>query len=498
MNDPQMNWFAVLVLLSWPVVAYFVYSTQPLNRATLWTVLGGQFLLPVGSLGKIAPGIPPIDKVFIPNIVALLGCAMFGKQRPRFFHRFGLAEVFLAMLIAGPFITSVMNDDMVFTGGIPKPALTWYDAASAVEGALVMLLPFFVGRQFLRKPGDSEELLRVLVIVELLYSIPTLLEVRLSPQLHYWFYGYPAGDFLQQIRNGGYRPMVFIGHGLVTAFFLMAAVVAAAALWRVRVRVTAVPPALVTAWLGVVLVLSNSLGALMYAAGLSPVILMAKPRLQMRLAVILASFALLYPMARMADLVPTDTLLEWSRSYSAEREQSLGFRFMQEEELLKRASQRLVFGWGGYSRSHVYEIDSGADISVTDGIWIIVLGTLGVFGFIGHFGLLTLPVYNLARTFRLSTSERERLILSATALMMAINVVDLIPNSPLMPWTWLMCGSLLGRSEALRAEAGSRQGATRRGPAPRRMAAVRAPGAAGAQRSTAVAADPGCRRATTE
>lgn len=486
MIDTQMNWFAAFVLLSWPLLSIFLYSTQPLNRAILWTILGGEFLLPVGSLGKIAPGIPSIDKVFIPNLAALLGCAIFGRQPLRFFNRLGVAELFLSMLILGPFITSVMNDDMVFTGGVPKPALTLYDAAAAVETALVMLLPFFVGRQFLRKAADSEELLRILVIAELLYSIPTLLEIRLSPQLHYWFYGYPAGDFLQQIRNGGYRPMVFIGHGLVTAFFLMAAVLAAAALGRARVRVAPAPPTALTGYLGVVLVLSNSLGALMYAVGLSPVILMAKPRLQMRLAVILATFALLYPMTRMTDLVPTATLLDWFGSYSAEREQSLGFRFMQEGELLKRASERLVFGWGGYSRNHIYDIDSGNDISVTDGIWIILLGTLGVFGFIGHFGLLTLPIYNLAGAFRLSTSERDRLILSATTLIMAINVVDLLPNSPLTPWTWLMCGSLLGRSEALRAH-----GRGRHGRAPSNTPAARAHGAAGLQRSTAVQTNPG-------
>ena len=459
--DTQMNWFAAFVLLSWPLVSFFLYSTQPLNRATLWTILGGEFLLPVGSLGKIASGIPPIDKVFIPNIAALLGCVILRRQPLRLFSRFGIAELFLSMLIVGPFITSVLNDDMVFTGGLPKPALTLYDAASSVEGALVMLLPFFVGRQFLRKAEDSEEFLRVLVIAELFYSILTLVEIRLSPQLHYWFYGYPASDFLQQIRSGGYRPMVFIGHGLITAFFLMAAVLAATTLWRVRVRVAPAPPAAVTGYLSVILVLSHSLGALTYAVGLSPVILIAKARLQMRLAVVLATFALLYPMTRMMDLIPIDTLLSWSGSYNADREQSLGFRFMQEGELLKRASERIVFGWGGYSRSHVYETDSGKDLSVTDGIWIIVLGTLGVFGFIGLFGLLTLPIYNLRGVFSLATSEKDRLILSATALMMAINVVDLLPNSPLTPWTWLMCGSLLGRSEALRANAAARRGLAR-------------------------------------
>src|SRR5215469_3781188 len=265
MNETQMSWFAALVLLSWPAVSLWMYRTQPLNRAAVCTILGGQFLLPTGTLAKLAPGIPQLDKTFIPNLAALLGCALFARQRVRFFSRIGLAEVLIFMLIGGPFITAMLNGDIAFTGRIPLPALTWYDAASTLENEFAMLLPFFIGRQFLRDAVDIEEILRILVIAELLYSIPTLMETRLSPQLHNWVYGYSAGNFLQQMRNGGYRPMVFIGHGLLNAFYLMTAVIAAAALWRTRTRVTPASPSFVAVYLGVVLALCHSFGALVYA-----------------------------------------------------------------------------------------------------------------------------------------------------------------------------------------------------------------------------------------
>src|SRR5579871_4965936 len=205
MNGMQMSWFGALVLLSWPAVCLWMYRTQPLNRATVCTILGGQFLLPTGALVKLAPGIPQLDKTFIPNLAALLGCALFAKQRVQFFSRIGLAELLIFMLIGGPFITTMLNGDIVFTGGIPLPALTWYDAASTLDNEFAMLLPFFIGRQFLRNPADIEEILRILVIAELFYSIPTLIEIRVSPQLHTWVYGYSAGEFLQQMRNGVYR-----------------------------------------------------------------------------------------------------------------------------------------------------------------------------------------------------------------------------------------------------------------------------------------------------
>ena len=47
----------------------------------------------------------------------------------------------------------------------------------------------------------------------------------------------------------------------------------------------------------------------------------------------------------------------------------------------------------------------------------------------------------------------DAIFICAIALIVAANIVELIPNSGLLPWTWLLCGALVGRSEALRAEA---------------------------------------------
>jgi hypothetical protein len=453
MNEAQ-NWVTILALLSWPAVALWLYRTRPLNQATVWTILGGQLVLPVGTIIKLAPGIPQLDKTSVPSLAAILGCVLIARQRIRFFSRIGVTEALLLMLFVGPFITAALNGDVVFTGGTPLPGLTYYDSASWVESQFTFLLPFFLGRQFLRTAEDSAEILRTLVIAGLLYSIPMLVEVRLSPQLHNWVYGYRAlGDvyFSQQIRNGGYRPTVFMGHGLVVAFFTMTAVVAAAALWRTRTRVIPASPAVVTAYLGVILVLCKSLGAQLYAVVLVYLVRLATPRMQLRVAVVLATIALAYPLARMTDLIPTRLLLEWSASYSAEREESLGFRFAQEGQLLERASQRFIFGWGGYTRNHVYNIESGTDNSITDGRWIITLGNFGLFGFLAEFGLLALPVFRAARALRFAESGQDRVFLCGLTLIVAINMFDLLPNDPLTPWAWLLSGAVLGRAEALRA-----------------------------------------------
>lgn len=92
----------------------------------------------------------------------------------------------------------------------------------------------------------------------------------------------------------------------------------------------------------------------------------------------------------------------------------------------------------------------GQDVSITDGHWIIVIGQFGLFGFLAEFGLLILPIFQAASALRFTRSLDERVNLAALALILAINIVDLLPNSGLIPWTWLLAGGLMGRAEALR------------------------------------------------
>ena len=112
----------------------------------------------------------------------------------RFWNGFGLAEILLLMFLIGPFVTSELNTDPVLSGSVLLPGVGSYDGLSAVIGQLLFLLPFFLGRQLLRNSADFEEILRTLVIAGLLYSLPMLFEIRMSPQLHRWVYGYyPSG-----------------------------------------------------------------------------------------------------------------------------------------------------------------------------------------------------------------------------------------------------------------------------------------------------------------
>jgi hypothetical protein len=47
-------------------------------------------------------------------------------------------------------------------------------------------------------------------------------------------------------------------------------------------------------------------------------------------------------------------------------------------------------------------------------------------------------------------SERSQVFLSASALIVAVTLVDQLPNSSITPFALLLAGALLGRSESAR------------------------------------------------
>ena len=253
----------------------------------------------------------------------------------------------------------------------------------------------------------------------------------------------------KHIVKAGFVPVVFIGHGLLVALFTVTAVVAATALSRTQTRVFQFSSGIIATYLSVILVLCKSLGSLVYAILVVPLVRLASPRTQIRVAMVLAVLTLLYPILRTADLVPVQFIENVAASISTERAASLKTRFDQERALLDRASERIFFGWGRWGRSRIYQEETGRDLTLSDGRWILTIGTFGLFGFFSEFGLLLLPVFRAGLALRTAQSVSDSLYLAALTLIVAIVGIDQLPNASLSPWTWLITGALMGRTEAL-------------------------------------------------
>ncbi len=444
------NALATLVLATWPLVTVFLFLKLPPGRAVIATILVGYLFLPEPPAGFDFPLIPPLDKHTIPALSALVMWVWLYGPKGGFLPRSGPVVVLFLIFVFSPIFTTLMNMTPVYWGEFMIQGMGLKDAPALIIKQVLLVLPFLMARRFLSTAEDQRDLLFAFMIGGLVYSIPMLIEIRLSPLLNLWIYGYFQHDFIQTIRFGGFRPMVFLYHGIWAAFFLLMAIVSAFALWKTR-QIKSNWKLLVCAlYLTGVLVLSKSLGAWIFAAALIPTIVLIGSRWQMRLAVCIASFAIAYPALKGIDVVPQDRLLEVIANFDEDRAQSLGFRFGNEDLLLERAQERPLFGWGNFDRNQVLDPATGEVITVTDGRWVILIGQFGWLGFIAEFGLLILPVLLLWRDTHYRTPDSYSPLIVPLSLMLAVNVFDMLPNATLTPLTWLMAGALTGYAESLR------------------------------------------------
>ena len=464
------NTFAYVVLFTWPLVVVMLFRVLPLRSALVWSVVAGYLLLPLNT-GFDLPVLPAVNKDLILVGSAAIMCLLAARQQSLSFPRsspgstnsdgafeFKVRQgqpIFLGLLIVlfiTPFITALQNGAPIIIGDLYIPGLRLYDAFSMGLTLLVAILPFLLGRRYLASEDSSAIILRVLVLAALAYSFLILYEVRMSPQLNRIFYGFFPHSWIQHVRGGSFRPLVFLPHGLVLAIFVATAFLSSLISWRLhkndQSRTRWVIAALLLFGL---LVLCVSFGALALGLIFCPLILLLGRRGQLLLAAVLATIVLIYPIMRGGGLIPVDKIHEMVASINQERAGSLQIRLDNEDRLLERAREKPVAGWGSWGRNRVYD-ETGKDISITDGYWVIVIGSLGWLGYLAQFGMLTLPTILLGlkrKQFDLTLST------SGLALVLCVLLIDLLPNASIGPLTWLIAGSMMGRFQTARSRSES-------------------------------------------
>ncbi|MFT4150950.1 MAG: hypothetical protein QM656_12205 [Paracoccaceae bacterium] len=447
---PQPNILAYVMLAVWPLVTWQLWRRMDTGRALVWTILGGYLVLPPLAALDL-PAVPDLNKVTIPNLAAFAFAVFVLKDRISFLPASVTGKGLMVLFVLSPFATVLTNTHPVHVAGGPLPGTSLYDSFASVANQGIVLLPYFMARRYLAGPEAPRAALAALVAAGLAYSLPMLVEARLSPQINVWVYGFFQHDFFQTIRFGGYRPVVFLPHGLWVAFFAFMA--AMAALLPVRERPGTERPKhlMIALYLLAMIIVCKSAGAAIYALASAPLILFAPARIQILVAGGLAGIVILYPMLRGLHLVPVDWVVSVARSFDADRAYSLAFRINNEELLLAHAAEKPLFGWGGYGRNLLHDPVSGKVETIADGAWIIVLGIYGWLGYLAEFGLLVLPLLLLAREVLGRGARRVTLATATLALILAMNLADLIPNATEIPFTWLMAGAVLGQAERLRA-----------------------------------------------
>ena len=239
--------------------------------------------------------------------------------------------------------------------------------------------------------------------------------------------------------------MVFMRHGLNVALFVTFCVLAMATLARVRRPLFTLPANLFTAYLSVILLACKSVGAIIYALFFLPIALLASPRNQVRVAALIAALVFSYPVIRAVDLVPTEAITGFiERNVSERRAGSLSYRFDNEALIMDKARERLLFGWGDYSRFWRYDPLTGDPTTIVDGLWAITIGSRGLVGHISVFGLLLFPIFTAWRKLKFIRASRDRSLIAGLSLIAAVFACDFVPNSSVDAAITFCVGGLAG------------------------------------------------------
>ena len=451
------NAIANLMLLVWPVAVLVFFQRLPLQRAILLCLIGGYLILPPVAAFDL-PLVPDLDKFSISSIMALVGCIFVAKAPVPFLPSALFLRILVIVFVISAIPTVLTNSDRILFETLQDaapiifyhselPGLRWRDMGSVMIGQVIVLIPFFIARRHLSTPDAHRELLLAFCIAGLFYSIPSLIEIRFSPQMNVWIYGFFQHDFAQMIRMGGYRPIVFLPHALWLALFMFSALIATVSLARVAESGSRARLYVAAFYLFCMLVLCKSMASLAYGLAFTPVVALASYRLQVKLALAIALIGCIYPILRNAHVIPLETVLTKIEEFSPDRAQSLGYRFENEEVLLERAAEKPVFGWGAWGRNLIRDENDGRILSIPDGRWIITFGSFGWVGYLAEMGLLTSTLALLYWAMRRQETSRISPHVSCISLILGATMIDMLLNDTLVPVTWMCAGAILGYAE---------------------------------------------------
>ena len=425
-----------LVLYAWVPAVLFLFTVLKPRHAVIVAYLGGWLFLPI--FGVDLKGLPPYSKVSATAYGALFGALLFDTDRltsfrPRWF------DLPIALWCVAPLFASLSNKIGAFGGA--------YDGLSAMLSEIVMWgIPYYLGRIYFSDWEGVRELAVGVFIGGLVYLPLCLIEMRMSPQLHRWIYGYHQHSFGQQRRWGGYRPMVFMQHGLACAMWMTTASVVGLWLWmsgNVKKLFSVpmwllVPPMIMTA------VLCKSAGALiLLLIGLATFYWVRYVRNALPLLLLIV-FIPAYVGLRASSLWSGQDLVDAARVlFSDSRARSLQVRLDAENLLTEKALKKPAFGWGRWNRNRVID-ERGKDQAVTDGMWVIVLGQAGFTGLAAITTTILLPALLFWRRCPTRWWMHPMAAAGAAfAVLLPLHMVDNLWNAMLNPIYVLVIGGLM-------------------------------------------------------
>lgn len=429
----MMAW---LGLFGIPILAMLLVLRDRARPQTLAAVVvGGWLFMPL--VATSVSGLPGIYKATLLG-TAVLVAALIARSEALSRIRPSWYDLPVLCWSVAPMFSSLSNGLGTYDGYI-----------AATTQTLIWGVPYLLGRAFFVDAAAFTAMARALLVGAAVYAPLCLLESRLAPQLHGWVFGVPGRANWESVSFYGplrFKASVFMESPIELTLVMGIGFLAGCWLLRHRLLdpITGIGrlPLLGLALLATLM--GKSLGGVtLTLVGLVALSLIWRFRTRTVL-VVLMSIAPLYIVTRTAGVWSGNQLVEFvTTNISESRGRSLEFRLINEDLLLEKALEQPVFGWGGWGRNRVYD-EEGKDISITDGLWIVVLGCGGWFGLVSWLLLNLLPCA-LAWSRLRSPPDWETArapALAFAAVILGLHTIDSLPNAMVNPMYGMLAGGL--------------------------------------------------------
>lgn len=380
-----MTPLVTIALYGWLPISLIIFRELRGHRGVIACYIAGTLLLPEHTINF--SGLPDYSKAAAMAYGVFAGAVLFDPKslfrfRPRWF------DLFLLCFCLVP-IPSALANNLSFMDGVNVTLSLSFGWG----------IPYLYGRIYLRSFESLRSAAYGIFLGGVFYIPLCLYEIRMSPQLNKMIYGFQYGSW-SVVRYNGYRPNVFLRDGLDLGLWMTAATLCGYCLYRFRItrRVYGIKIEYIFLCLLATTILCKATGALLLlGTGMALMYLWQKTR--WRTPILLLSLTpILYLGVRTTQAYDFSHVVEVAKSvFGPDRAQSLEFRLKNEDMLIGRALESPVLGWTGYGRNRVRNED-GKVLTITDGYWVIVMGTFGIVGLILFYsGLLTVPILCVLR-----------------------------------------------------------------------------------------------------
>ncbi|HZN41857.1 MAG TPA: O-antigen ligase family protein [Planctomycetota bacterium] len=420
-----------LMLFGWIPFAIAAFGMLQARTATLVVVIGGWLFLPIASYAL--PGIPDYTKTMAVALSATLGIALFAGDRLRGLRFCKLDVPMLAWCLV-PGISSLAN------GRGPHDAIS-----SVLIHCVEWGLPYLIGRAMFRDSAALDQLARALFVGGLVYVPLCLYEMRMSPSLHWRIYGFAQHSFAQHIRMGGYRPLVFMEHGLMVGLWMSIATVGGFALWwRGGLQRLA---GMSAGWLLLVLfaatVLCKSMGALaLLALGAAAVYAVRAAGKRVAIWVLVAA-PVVFVFARVICNWQARELIDLLQQHYPDRAQSVEFRINSEQVFMPGIWHHPWFGWSSWGYTPTFPDPDDKPHVARDSYWLITSCCFGLVGLALFFCVHLAPIVAVLRKLPVPIwTGRHGAGLTALVVAICMFVGDCLFNAMINPVYTMALGGL--------------------------------------------------------